>query len=102
MHFPQLFILAITVRIAPYGAKALVTEGNDRAAFESSVASMSALQGTNETGLGASPLRPCDPGWGRCPGTVPIECCPLGGRCCPERRFPDRSLNSRSMIHILV
>ena len=99
-EIPPLFILAITVCVAPYGAIALVTEGNDRAVLKPSVAAVSVLQGTNKLGLGESLASECPPGDRWCGDTE--VCCPNNFKCCPKGRFPDRSLNSRSVIHILV
>ena len=104
MHFPgipSLFILAVTFWATPRGAKALVTERNDLVVSMPAAAGVNA-QSTNKVGLllGPHSAQACPIGYALC--SAGTNCCPAGDRCCEGGRPPDRSLNSRSMIRILV
>jgi len=95
-----LFTLAVTFCAASHGANALVTERNDLLALEPTVARVNTLQDTKESREVSVPT--CPVGFGLCPQAGGGGCCHTGGYCCTNGGFPDRSLNSGSMVHILV
>ena len=105
MHFPQvpsLFILAVTFWAAPRGAKGLVSERNVLVVSKPAVASVNA-QSTNKVGHVLGSPGSCPDNYLACTDDrLSGQCCPEGGRCCQPGRSPDRSLNSRSMIRVLV